>query len=799
VSDEQIENSAGADAPATSAAPRLGQYLDWLDAHRRVQLWAGIAIIVLGAVAAYSQLLMVPLHLDEQETVDAILGGESSSVGALRSGATLSIALDQRLGNSDAFAFRLSSLVFHILGGLLLFGIVWRLLQERNRTPGWAVVAGVLFVVHPATTQTVNSLMSRGMLIASTGVFASLLCYLFATSRRRDEPSYALLVVSLILAAIAWAAHPVAIVVPVLVLLLDAIRRRVPGIPMYGAYWGLAGVLAIMQGSGALGSEVESFSWSSTSYAFAALGRVVAPFDLLVHYGPDAAETSTLIWSALAVIGLALLPFARVLGAGILWIVTCVLGYGLLSAPDAFDESMAYLCVPAVALLLAWGVAAAPGFPGRAIATAAVALITLAAIAGTSTRTNVWRSEAGLWMEAQDACPDCFAPNLRLGRLHLEEAERLLRDEAGGMSPEARQEEIAGHLNYAVEFLGKADASRDTNPTSVLAYARALGLQGERDKTQATLRAALDRYPDDPEVLVALGDWYASVARTSGDDEASAQAEMLYAAALSDSAAPVRSVRFIAQSRLRRGDALGALRVIQNVPSVERSNNLVQLAEAAQVQMRTQQAAMEVWRQASGDSRSAAVADSVKARTLYLQGHTGLTEFVASDALRRDPSNLESWYTLGLASFEQGTFAQFVDRYADGPVRATGNEAWRGLARTFASSNRWDGARAALEQAFPGEPFEVLMELADVALSLQQVQQAAALLQRAADQAPDSPDPWLRLAELALDAGQSGVARGFIEEAANRGAPDILLQPLRERAGGTELDDRGLQRRTIVQ
>ncbi|HVV50795.1 MAG TPA: hypothetical protein VHG72_03570 [Polyangia bacterium] len=160
--------------------------------------WAtprGAAILVaLAAVAAFARALGNGFTYDEgMVLVGAQRFLQSGSFGTLLStsyfGAslegtwrpvcTLTYMLDALVSFSPAM-FKVSSLVWHILAAWLLMALVRRLLPEPRRR--WAIVAGLVFALHPITAETVDNASFREDSLVTLFTLATLI---LALDRRR--------------------------------------------------------------------------------------------------------------------------------------------------------------------------------------------------------------------------------------------------------------------------------------------------------------------------------------------------------------------------------------------------------------------------------------------------------------------------------------------------------------------------------------------------------------------------------------------------------------------------------------
>jgi len=126
-----------------------------------------------------------------------------------------------------AAGYVVENVVLHVACALLLYALVWR----AARRPWAALVAALLFVVHPVTTEAVTNVVGRADVLAALGVLGGLLCWSAATTRQGLRRF--LCDVGLVLAAtVAFFAKETGLVLPVAVVLWDLAfpvdgRRRV--------------------------------------------------------------------------------------------------------------------------------------------------------------------------------------------------------------------------------------------------------------------------------------------------------------------------------------------------------------------------------------------------------------------------------------------------------------------------------------------------------------------------------------------------------------------------------------------
>jgi hypothetical protein len=101
--------------------------------------------------------------------------------------ATLSFAMDHYLGGKDPWAYKLSSLLVHLLNSLLIFLLARRLLALRA-ADGWhkwaAFAVALAWSLHPLQVSTVLYVVQRMEMLAATFVLLSISAYLAGRTRQ---------------------------------------------------------------------------------------------------------------------------------------------------------------------------------------------------------------------------------------------------------------------------------------------------------------------------------------------------------------------------------------------------------------------------------------------------------------------------------------------------------------------------------------------------------------------------------------------------------------------------------------
>jgi tetratricopeptide (TPR) repeat protein len=372
-----------------------------------------------------------------------------------------SFALDYRWGGYDPLVWRLTAIALHSLcavGVLLTAAAAAARLTprpSRARTRG-ALVAALLFAVHPALTETVNYASARAALLAATFLIWAFLAHLHASGRRSVVARAGLMSLSILLFALALLSKEIAIVFPVLLLVAAWLEGRgyLAALPAFAV-----AVLYLLLRREVLGTAVVDFAARAQAVAVADPGsggarsilhnlftqaRVVpaylclmlVPSGLCIHR--HVRESHTLfepgVLLGLAVIAALLVSAVRLrrrmpaLSLGILWFLVA-LGpeSSILPLNQVMNEHRLYL--PGIGLALAAGAlfrqrAARPALsvpvkeagtsPAFAFARAPLALpmapmllITLALLLALTLRRNEdWRDPVRIWASAVEVSPE---------------------------------------------------------------------------------------------------------------------------------------------------------------------------------------------------------------------------------------------------------------------------------------------------------------------------------------------------------------------------------------------------------
>jgi len=419
--------------------------------------WDATLLIVLTAGIAYSNSFAVPFQFDDAVALTgnpAITGFHLDPRGRRILG-DLSFAASYRLFGDRPLGYHVVNVAIHVANALLVFWLVRSLVRSYSmrraaaggRDTAIAVVAAVLFAVHPMQTQAVTYIVQRYASLAA-GFFLLACCsyvrFRLASSARASFAWYALFLAS---SLAAFETKESALVLPLAILLLELVffsataRRRLlffsPFLLGAAAAAGLALASGLTLGrldaATRLGTELPRYDYALTQLRVVAtyLRLLVVPvgqnLDHDVSVSRSFLEPGVLLAAAAhaALLGGAALalargrrkdPLWRLVGFGVLWFyVTLLVESSFIPIVDLMFEHRVYL--PSVGILVAAAalLAGIPALSSRRAWGATVLALTLALMGLTLARNRVWRSDLALWTDAVSKSPNKARPLNNLG------------------------------------------------------------------------------------------------------------------------------------------------------------------------------------------------------------------------------------------------------------------------------------------------------------------------------------------------------------------------------------------------
>ena len=397
----------------------------------------GAALLALAAVvAAYVTAFAATFQYDDAHAVLADPAARSwaawaASLPAIRAATKLSYVASHAL-SPQPWSYVLGSVLLHAASAVVLLALARRWLRDfgldARRAGIGALIAALVFALHPAQTEAVTYVSGRSVALAGFFSLASLLAW----ELRREGGGRWTLAASLVAFALAIAARETAVALPFALLLVEAAR---------GASWRDAlrragahlAVLAVALAAIALSPTYARLLRESLATRVP-LENLRAQVDgvaylvthplltLRVNFDPDvaAAWPPDAGWG-LAAIGLALaiaLGFATLrrlpwLGFGVLWFfVHLAPTNGPIARYDLANDRQLYLALAGPALIAGFALARLASARARAVAAGALCV---ALVTATLVRNTDYQSERDLWEATVRASPHKSRPWNNLG------------------------------------------------------------------------------------------------------------------------------------------------------------------------------------------------------------------------------------------------------------------------------------------------------------------------------------------------------------------------------------------------
>lgn len=489
----------GRSAPATDHGTMQGS--GWLAAPR-----AALPALILATLMAMGPSLFNGFVYDD---VAAILTNErvhSVDLGSLFSSpywtntlyrpvTTTAFALLWQAGGGSPLPFHLANLIFAIVATLL----VWRLALALKASPQAALIAALLFAVHPVHVEAVAN--GVGLAEVLSGSLALATCLAF--TRRR--PSALMPAVAALSALAAFLAKESAITVLALAPLLALVRWREVDAADRSSYGRaaalmlvavLAGLTARTAVLGSLGGEAPAryLETLSTSERWLTVLTLVPewtrllfwPAHLQADYGPPrilagappgwphlAGAAIIAVWAAATV--LAWRSRDRLLTTGLLWIPIALSPVSNLLFPTGIALAERTLFLTSVgAVLVVAGIVDRLSGPVRKGAFAAAAVLVALGAIRSHDRTRTWRDQRGFFDQLTADAPDSYRAWYVAGGYHnhVGNADSALVLLGRAWDLEKRDFRVAEELGQALRAAGRFEealpifrAGNDRNPT----------------------------------------------------------------------------------------------------------------------------------------------------------------------------------------------------------------------------------------------------------------------------------------------------------------------------------------------
>jgi hypothetical protein len=202
---------------------------------------------------------------------------------------TLSLALSYALDGMNVRGFHIVNLAIHILAGLLLYGIVRRMLEGEKLSAryggaaSWlAAAAAGIWLVHPLQTESVTYIIQRAESLMGLFYLLTLYCCIRGFEARHAARWF---LAAVIACAFGMGSKEVMVTAPVLVLLYDRIFVAPTFGQIFRQRWGLyAGLFATWLVLGALLAAMRVEDQTVLVSDLTPWRYAITQFEVIVHY-----------------------------------------------------------------------------------------------------------------------------------------------------------------------------------------------------------------------------------------------------------------------------------------------------------------------------------------------------------------------------------------------------------------------------------------------------------------------------------------------------------------------------------
>ncbi|GMW00698.1 MAG: hypothetical protein AMXMBFR84_18350 [Candidatus Hydrogenedentota bacterium] len=786
----------------------------------KAQVWIAAFLLVIAGAIAFSNIFGAEFYLpDRQQVLEQPAARHFTTLpealGRVPGGpiAVWTYAMHWITGGDAPRFLRAFHLTLHLLNGVLVFLLCRRLMPKGTPEPV-SLTAGLLFVLHPANTETVITALGRPYLLGLFFVMSSLILALRAIEHRRNlfsvEGSAAVLCFVL-----AWGCSPLAWIVPPMALVFDAqvnrgIRRQ--SWTVHASLWAVA-ILCVATAYAyrqTLPQEIP-FDAGKDAYPLEAYAQAVtqgvmtsiSPTSLSPVYAiPDSDELTanpradiTLALSLIVPMILAgLFLSARRIAPGValVWFGLAFVAVAVGFSPEnPYSDRWVYGPIAGLAMIVPWVLVQLKRQPkAQRIAGGAIAVLLLAAAVGVFLRNQTWRSEVALWMDAASKSPDAALPYQALGAIHTARAEEVLMHQAGAAAGTAagaaQQREAADRfMRLAEERLRQAVQRDGEHVPSLLNSGLVHEFYRRYSEASEVYIRALHIDPANPQIAARLGRAYQGLHAETGNRADLQRAVEHYGRA--DRLNGLDSTGRIAYSfcLLAIRDIENAARQLDlaagNDPESPAANQL-KFVRQSLIQIRQDEMkAMEALRQNPSD-RAGLLGE---ASVLFGRGRALQALYVLSGLMKGPQSELDAWVLMGLIKGYMDDESSFLSAYQPPVAQEGAPSPWTVLATACVQSDLWGSAEEYLNASAlrPGGVQKPLLVLAQLALQLQQPQRALQLLDTASNTYADDPQPWLMLCDMAIAGGNAQTAARYLAEAEKRNAKPEDIASRRDKVG----------------
>ncbi len=473
-------------ATATAAGP--------VATRRPLSLYFCAGLIALATLAAYANCLRGPFVYDDQQAIlenssirhlwpiwDAIFSPpEDGTVGG-RPVANLTLAINYAVSGTGVWSYHALNVLVHVLGALVLFGVVRRTLSGsllRGRfgrdADALALAVGLIWALHPLQTESVTYVVQR--VESLMGLFYLLTVYCFIRSTDSPRPG-GWQVCAAVSCLLGMATKETMVTAPLMVLLYDrtfvagtfhdAVRKRRGFYLALAATWlPLVGLVASTgwtrgRSAGFNAGVAPAVYWLTQIEAVAKYGLLsVWPRPLVFDYGPfrrsGFGEVAPYAVVVVLMVGATLTALCRRPPLGFLgvWFLVILAPSSVVPvATQTMAEHRMYLSLAAVACAGVVGIYLLAGLRGWPLLAAVALLLGFL----TTRRNEVYSSELSLWSDTVAKRPDNANArnNLGLALFRAGQTAEAVKQYEAALSLEPRFPGVMNNLGNALDQSGR--------------------------------------------------------------------------------------------------------------------------------------------------------------------------------------------------------------------------------------------------------------------------------------------------------------------------------------------------------
>lgn len=361
--------------------------------------------------------------------------------------AYVTFGLNHWLHGYDTFGYRVANLVIHLLNGLLLFGLVIAIgkspamRMERKRAAQIALVAALLFLVHPVATQSTAYIVQRMTSLATLFYLASLLLY--AQGRSDQQRRVWLYSGSALCGLLAIGSKENAATLPISILLFEVyfyrewqwrrVKKRL-AIPLAAGAAVTLAIVFLFLGDDPLSrllsgyasrdftleqrlyTELRVVVYYLTLFVFPYPGRLNLDYDFPLSTSlldPITTLVSVLALLALAAIALITARHQRLLSFAICFFLLNLIIESSFVALEIIYEHRTYL--PFTFLFVAVAYYLLTGVRDRRVSLGIIAAIVAVLSFWTYQRAAIWADDVALWQDVASKSPEKARAHHNLG------------------------------------------------------------------------------------------------------------------------------------------------------------------------------------------------------------------------------------------------------------------------------------------------------------------------------------------------------------------------------------------------